>query len=328
MPEPQRSRNLERAERKFDIMQALGTDLCWYAATPRRRRSTTSPARRADLAEMAERARPRAACASASRRWPGAGTSTDGVTPGTSCGRPTIRRSASSWTASIPFRSATTLPASLTCPPKRSSSCSLPTRRAWRWTCCPGAATSAIFPARASCRSRDFLRDVLAAGYRGPLSLEIFNDEFRAAPARLIARDGTALAAAGGGRSRATSVLPPAPHIRRHRIHRIRGGRRGRASAGRASARAGLQLCGRHRSKSVDLFRQGRINLVLNSELDSAAAEHFQLHGPSVCAMALRVDDARARDGRAASLLCPDWQERIGEGERAHSRPARRPTAR
>ena len=27
MPDPQRTRNLDRAERKFDIMQALGTDL-------------------------------------------------------------------------------------------------------------------------------------------------------------------------------------------------------------------------------------------------------------------------------------------------------------
>ena len=27
MPEPQRTRNMDRAERKFDVMQALGTDL-------------------------------------------------------------------------------------------------------------------------------------------------------------------------------------------------------------------------------------------------------------------------------------------------------------
>ena len=27
MPEPQRARNMDRAERKFDVMQALGTDL-------------------------------------------------------------------------------------------------------------------------------------------------------------------------------------------------------------------------------------------------------------------------------------------------------------
>jgi 4-hydroxyphenylpyruvate dioxygenase len=66
----------------------------------------------------------------------------------------------------------------------------------------------------------------------------------------------------------------------------------------------------------VDLFRQGRVNLVLNSEQDSAAAEHFQLHGPSVCAMAVQVDDARGAVQRAQALLCPGWQERVGSGER------------
>src|SRR6185437_430694 len=49
---------------------------------------------------------------------------------------------------------------------------------------------------------------------------------------------------------------------------------------------------------------------------DSAAAEHFQLHGPSVCAMALLVDDVPRALARAQALLCPQWQERIGAGER------------
>jgi 4-hydroxyphenylpyruvate dioxygenase len=78
----------------------------------------------------------------------------------------------------------------------------------------------------------------------------------------------------------------------------------------------GFHYAGRHRSKSVDLFRQGRINLILNSEQDSAAAEHFLFHGPSVCAMAFRVDDARRAVQRAEALLCPPWQESTGPGER------------
>ena len=47
---------------------------------------------------------------------------------------------------------------------------------------------------------------------------------------------------------------------------------------------------------------------MLNSEQDSAAAEHFQIHGPSVCAMALRVDDPARAAGAAQALLSPDWQ--------------------
>ena len=66
----------------------------------------------------------------------------------------------------------------------------------------------------------------------------------------------------------------------------------------------------------MELYRQGRANLILNSEPDSAAAEHFHLHGPSVCAMAFRVDDATRAEARAAALLAPPWRERTGTGER------------
>lgn len=60
--------------------------------------------------------------------------------------------------------------------------------------------------------------------------------------------------------------------------------------------------------------------MVLNAEQDSAAAEHFQQHGTSVCAMALRVNDVLGALARAEALMCPPWQERIGAGE--HRIPA------
>jgi 4-hydroxyphenylpyruvate dioxygenase len=55
---------------------------------------------------------------------------------------------------------------------------------------------------------------------------------------------------------------------------------------------------------------------LLNSEPDSAASYHFQLHGPSVCAIGLRVDDAQRALSRAKALRCSLWQEPIGAGER------------
>jgi 4-hydroxyphenylpyruvate dioxygenase len=65
----------------------------------------------------------------------------------------------------------------------------------------------------------------------------------------------------------------------------------------------------------VELWRQGGVNLVLNAEPDSAAAGHFELHGTSVCATALRVDEVDRAMARAEALLCSVWRERIGEGE-------------
>lgn len=46
------------------------------------------------------------------------------------------------------------------------------------------------FPGQGDLPVTAFARELLAAGYTGPLSLEVFNDEFRAAPARLTALDG------------------------------------------------------------------------------------------------------------------------------------------
>jgi 4-hydroxyphenylpyruvate dioxygenase len=58
----------------------------------------------------------------------------------------------------------------------------------------------------------------------------------------------------------------------------------------------------RHRSKDVTLYRQGGINFILNAESDSFAQAYARVHGASICAIALRVHDARAAANRAKSL--------------------------
>ena len=157
---------------------------------------------------------------------------------------------------------------------------------------------------------------MLAAGYRGPLSLEIFNDEFRSAPSRRIARDGLrGLLWAEEGAGVAAPPAPPGPV--RHRVRGVRGGRRRpRRNSAAFLGTLGFRLAGRHRSKAVTLHRNGDVNLVLNAEPDSAASERFEQHGPCVCAMAFRVDDPERALARAEAMLCPTWRERTGEGER------------
>jgi 4-hydroxyphenylpyruvate dioxygenase len=59
MPEPQRARNLDRAERKFDVMQALGTDLVLVCSNIHPAAIDDDSRAAADLAEMAERAKRR-----------------------------------------------------------------------------------------------------------------------------------------------------------------------------------------------------------------------------------------------------------------------------
>jgi len=57
-----------------------------------------------------------------------------------------------------------------------------------------------------------------------------------------------------------------------------------------------------HRSKDVSLWRQGRINLVLNHEARSPAAYYAEEHGASACGMAFRVRDAQHAYTRAIAL--------------------------
>ncbi len=47
-----------------------------------------------------------------------------------------------------------------------------------------------------------------------------------------------------------------------------------------------------HRSKAVDLYRQGEINFIINREQNSPAAYFADEHGPSACGMAFRVEDS------------------------------------
>jgi 4-hydroxyphenylpyruvate dioxygenase len=57
--------------------------------------------------------------------------------------------------------------------------------------------------------------------------------------------------------------------------------------------RMGFSRIARHRSKDVDLWRQGEINLIANYEPKSPAAYFAAEHGPSACGMAFRVKNAR-----------------------------------
>jgi len=57
-----------------------------------------------------------------------------------------------------------------------------------------------------------------------------------------------------------------------------------------------------HRSKNASLYRQGEINLILNSEPKSAASYFAAEHGPSACGMAFRVKNAQAAYARALEL--------------------------
>jgi 4-hydroxyphenylpyruvate dioxygenase len=314
MPDASRARNLDRAERKFDVMEQLGTDLVLVCSNTQPAAIGDDARAAADLAEMAERA---------ARR--GLRVGYEPLAWG---------RHVKSWGQAWEIVRRAAHPAlglildsfhTLAVGDDPSGIAAVPGDRLFfvQLADAPVLSMDALswsrhhrtFPGQGGLDVAGFLRAVAASGYAGPLSLEVFNDEFRAAPARLTARDGLrslVLVEAEAG----LTTLPPPP--RYHGVELLEFAVDDEAGAALAEflGTLGFRHAGTHRSKAVDLYRQGRVNLVLNREQDSAAAEHFLLHGPSVCAMALRVDNARAALVRAEALLCQEWHEKVGEGER------------
>ena len=71
----------------------------------------------------------------------------------------------------------------------------------------------------------------------------------------------------------------------------------------------------KHVTKSVELWRQGAINIVVNTEKEGFAHSAFLGHGPSVCDMGLRVRDADQTVQRATALGAPNFSQPVGTGE-------------
>lgn len=79
--------------------------------------------------------------------------------------------------------------------------------------------------------------------------------------------------------------------------------------------RMGFKPIAKHRHKDVTLYRQGGINFIVNAEPDSFAQRFARLHGPSICAIAFRVHDAKAAYERAISLGAWGYAGSAGPGE-------------
>ncbi|MEX8192578.1 4-hydroxyphenylpyruvate dioxygenase [Comamonas guangdongensis] len=84
---------------------------------------------------------------------------------------------------------------------------------------------------------------------------------------------------------------------------------------GQLFERMGFTAIAKHRRKNVTLYRQGEINFIINAEPDSFAQRFARLHGPSVCAIAIRVDDAKYAYERAVSLGAWGYDQHAAPGE-------------
>jgi len=168
-----------------------------------------------------------------------------------------------------------------------------------------------------------FTSAVAENGYDGYFSLEIFNDQFRGGSAKAIAADGHRSLITLGDRVRRNPnasglTLPVMPD--RSAVQGV-GFVEFSASEADAGELAGIlrtlgfSKTAQHRSKKVSVFSQGNIKLLLNTDEMGFASASYAVHGTSAYAMALKVDDARDAMDRAVALGAEVFNQPVETGE-------------
>jgi 4-hydroxyphenylpyruvate dioxygenase len=147
-----------------------------------------------------------------------------------------------------------------------------------------------------------FMDALQETGFDGLVSLEIFNDSFRAGSARHVAIDGQRsllvmfdeLRHRTGAPVSGLPLLPPRAHCSGIDFVEFAMEETAAAAFETALAALGFVKAGIHKSKAVTRWRQGDINLVVNCDKEGFAHSFNITHGSAVCAIAVKVDDAAA----------------------------------
>lgn len=163
-----------------------------------------------------------------------------------------------------------------------------------------------LFPGQGAFDLPGFLAPVLAAGYAGPLSLEVFNDVFRQADPGRAAVDAhrslLALAEATAARGEgADPVAEAAPELHGHAFVELSADE----SLAPVLAALGFARTGLHRTKPVERWEQGGARILVNRS-----------GGPvAVAALAVESADPPAAARRATRLSAPVLPRERGPAE-------------
>jgi 4-hydroxyphenylpyruvate dioxygenase len=322
MPEPQRSKVFARAERKFDVMQELGCDLLMVCSNISPDSLGGIERAAADFHELGERAAKRGLrVAFEALSWgrhihdyrdswevvrranhPAVGLVLDSfhvLARGTDLSA--IRSIPSDKIFLVQMADAPRLDMDY-----------LSWSRHYR-----------CFPGQGDLPIDDFMDALHATGFDGLLSLEIFNDRFRAGSTRSVAIDGQRslivmldeLRRRTGAPLPGVKAIPPKAVCSGVEFVEFAVDERSAVGLEHTLSGLGFQKAGLHRSKAVTRWRQGDINIVVNADKEGFAHSFNITHGTAICALALRVDDAPGTVDRAGTLLDQPFQQPVGPGE-------------
>ena len=322
MPADRRQRAFDRAERKFDLLQELGTDLLFVCSSLAANAQGGIDRLAADFRELGGRAAARGLRVGYEALAWGRHINDyrDSWEVVRRADHPSVGLILDSFHV---LAKATDLAAMRSIPGDRISLVQIadaPTLSSdylsWsrHWRCMPGQGDLDLI---------GFMDALETTGYDGHLSLEIFNDRFRAASPQAVALDGRRSliwlldkTARQLGRSvNGAPAMPPPPAVSKVEFIEFAVDPNERAAFERLLSAMGFAEAGRHRSKDVALWRQGGIRIVVNNHSQGFAHSYQITHGTSVCALAFQVPDAAAAIQRAAALLDTPHHGAAGPGE-------------
>lgn len=322
MPEPQRARGFARAERKFDMMAELGTDLLMVCSNVSPESEGGIDRLAADLRELGERAARRGMrVAYEALAW---GRHVNDYRDAWEVVRradhPAVGLVLDSFHV---LARGTDLRAIRSIPRDRIFLVQIADAPRLDMDYLSWSRHYRCFPGQGDLPVIDFMVALQATGYEGPVSLEIFNDRFRAGSARSVALDGhralifmlDELAATSGKPVKDRLALPPRATVEGVEFVEFAVDDVHAASFEAALTGLGFYKSGVHRSKSVERWTQGGVNLIVNREKEGFAHSFNITHGSSVCALALHVADATKTLARAVSLLDQPFHQRVAPGE-------------
>lgn len=173
------------------------------------------------------------------------------------------------------------------------------------------------FPGQGVLDVTSFVQCVLDTGYQGPFLLDVLSDDLRAAPVRQTAMDAIRsmrYVEETLRRNRRTGS-PPVPEKESVRFIEFAVAGTEQSQLGDWLNALGFTLAGRHRTKSVVLYTQGEVAIILNAGSDTFARYYHHMHGLSVCALGIQVEDPKVLLDRASHYGYKRYEERTGPHE-------------
>ncbi len=192
------------------------------------------------------------------------------------------------------------------------------------------------FPGQGDYPVAAVISELLAVGYDGVLSHEIFNDDFRTAPAEQTATDGyrsmvwlEEQLVAQSGRPSLLVAQPsqppqwtqsprplPTPAVTGFSFIEFAVSTESeRASLTDLLGRLGFSLTHCHRSKAVDLFEMGGAWIALNAEPSTYTSDLASIRRTFVSGIGIQTDDAAALLSRTAAYRCDEIKRTKEAGE-------------